>query len=75
MVLNKPLEAQLAPKQALEATAGSKCFNPFNLNGSLMLLAGVPISVEMLGQWAHFDNLGSLALKLLTLHAKRLTFD
>ena len=76
MAPNWALNQPLAGPAGSEASLGSpRWVEMFSLNGSLMLLAGVPISAEMLGQWVHFDNLGSLAQNLLTLHAKRLTFD
>ena len=76
MAPNWALNQLLAAPAGSEASLGSpRWVEMFSLNGSLMLLAGVPISVQMLGQWVHFDNLGSLAQKLLKMVPKSLTFD
>ena len=75
MAPNRPLEAAIGSKASLGSPKWLEMSNPFNLNESLVLLAGVPISIHILGPWVHFDNLGSLAQKLLKMDPKSLTFD
>ena len=75
MVPNRPLAAAIGPKASPGSPKWLEMFNLFNLNESLVLLAGVPISIHILGAWVHFDNLGSLVQKLLKMPPKSLTFD